>query len=126
MLKKIRNIIIILILLVSTTGVSLSKHYSGGKLYSIALFGDAESCCKVPCDCCSDETDFMKLDIDFVSSTFNSPEISIIDLLSDFNFSYITSDYFKNLNIDQYIDWYPDISPPKIEDSSVFFQTFLC
>ena len=113
-------------MLISTTGVSLSKHYSGGTLYSVALFGDAESCCEIPCNCCSDETDFMKLDIDFVSSTFDSPEISVIDIFSNFNISFITSDNFEKLNFSHTIYRYPDISLPKTEDSSVFFQTFLC
>ncbi len=113
-------------MLVSTTGVSLSKHYSGGTLYSVALFGDAESCCEVPCGCCSDETDFIMLDLDFVSSSFDYPEISIIDIFSDFNISYIVSGNFENINNSHYIDWYPDIPLAKIEDSSVFFQTFLC
>ncbi len=113
-------------MLVSTTGVSLSKHYSGGKLYSIALFGDAESCCEVPCACCSDETEFIKLKLDYVSSSFDSPEISITDIFGNFGISVISYYTIENLNFGNTIVPYPDISPPKIEDSSVFFQTFLC
>lgn len=115
-MQKIRNIIIILSLLVSTTGVSLSKHYSRGTLYSVALFGNAESCCEIPCDCCDDETDFMKLDVDFVSSTFDSPEISVIDIFSDFNISFISYYNIENLNFVHTFDHYKDIS----------MQAFIC
>jgi len=123
--KKIRNITIIFLLLISTTGVSLSKHYSGGTLYSVSLIGDAESCCEVPCECCNDETDFMKLDVDYLISTFDNPEIKIIDLLIDSEFIVSSFDSFEFLSIDIF-KYYPDISPPKEEEHLSFFQSFLC
>jgi len=43
-MKRISNIAVLLIFLLSVTGVSVSKHYSHGKLYSVAVFGEAQSC----------------------------------------------------------------------------------
>lgn len=55
MLRKAGHIILVFILVVVTMGVTINKHYSGGTLYSISLFFEAESCCERDCDCCSDE-----------------------------------------------------------------------
>ncbi|MEA2042679.1 MAG: hypothetical protein U9N85_09030 [Bacteroidota bacterium] len=125
MFQKITNIIIPFILLISTTGVSLSKHYSGGELYSISLVGEAESCCTVPCDCCSDESDFYKLVVDYLmSASQDTPDINILNLFEVFDVNSMT------LKLDFYVDrsfeLIADFSPPELTHSISFLQTFLC
>ncbi len=44
-MKKVVNILINLLFLISVTGVSIHKHYSRGRLYSTAFFHEAEKCC---------------------------------------------------------------------------------
>ncbi len=67
MIRKISNIIIAIILLVSTTGFTISKHYCGNELITVEINGEAESCCDSP-DCCHTETQFNKLNVDFLGS----------------------------------------------------------
>ena len=45
-MKKVINILVSIIFLISFIGVNIYKHYSQGKLYSIAIFQEAESCCE--------------------------------------------------------------------------------
>lgn len=114
-----------MILLISTTGVSLSKHYSGGILYSVSVIGDAESCCEIPCDCCNDETDFFVLNVDYIISIFDYPQIQSIDLIGDSNFLLNTLDNFGIFSGNNF-KFYPDISPPKQINHLSFFQSFRC
>jgi hypothetical protein len=45
MIKTAGNIILALLVLCTTTGLVVNKHYSEGELYSMAFYGEAESCC---------------------------------------------------------------------------------
>jgi hypothetical protein len=45
MLQKTGNIILALLILCTTTGIVVNKHFSDGELYSVSLYGEAESCC---------------------------------------------------------------------------------
>lgn len=65
MLKRVLNIVIIISLLISTTGLLISKHYCHGHLVSIAYGHDAESCC-TSCNSCQNETKFYQVKDDFI------------------------------------------------------------
>lgn len=60
MLRKIANIVLAFLLLLSTAGVTISKHYCGGELKSIALDKNADKCCETP-GCCHNETTLFQL-----------------------------------------------------------------
>ena len=68
---KIIHLIVAFVLLVSTMGVVINKHYSGGELFSTALFVEAESCCSsscchsMPMEGCHEELEYHKLEVDF-------------------------------------------------------------
>ena len=65
-----------------TVGVNITKHYSGEELYSISINGEAKSCCEVPCDCCSEESEFYQLQGDYLFSGYTlHQEVEAIDLL---------------------------------------------
>src|SRR5690554_487223 len=66
MLKKVSHIIIAFVLLLSTTGLTVSKHYCHDLFISASLFSEAESCCG-EADCCHNEIAFFQVDDDFVS-----------------------------------------------------------
>lgn len=72
-MRHLLNIVVSVVLLVSTTGIIINKHYSGGELFSAALFVDAKSCCETTCchhehqNNCHDESDFYKLIADYMS-----------------------------------------------------------
>lgn len=64
MLKKFSHIILSMLLLLSTTGVAISKHYCSGNLVSVAFFSTAQACCDDD-NCCQSESQFFQLDDDF-------------------------------------------------------------
>lgn len=89
MFRETTHIIFTALLLIFTIGITISKHYSKGELFSVALFGDAESCCENPCDCCSDETETYQLDVDYLQVYFDYNEIRKIDLFANFRLDLI-------------------------------------
>lgn len=62
-----------MLLVISTSGVIINKHYSGGELFSASFFVEAESCCETSCchhehqNNCSEVSDFYKVNTDFIS-----------------------------------------------------------
>lgn len=73
MLRKISNIIVSFLLLVSTTGFSISVHYCGEDLVSIKIDGEAKSCCENGM-CCHTDSEFVQLDADFL---FTSDQVNL-------------------------------------------------
>lgn len=70
MLRTVTNIIMTCLLLISTTGFAVSKHYCGSDLVSIELKTEAEPCCDDGM-CCHTESQFMQLESDFLAATAN-------------------------------------------------------
>ncbi len=64
-MKRVIAILLIVFYLVPAIGITVNKHYCGGKLASVKIvFGDTHSC---PCgskpmkkDCCKDKTGFLQ------------------------------------------------------------------
>jgi len=46
MFKKANHILVACFILVSTTGFTINLHYCHGKIYDLALFSPAHSCCE--------------------------------------------------------------------------------
>jgi hypothetical protein len=70
-----------MLLLLSTIGFTVSKHYCCGELISRSLFVEADSCCESD-DCCKNETEAFQFDEDFsVSPILELPASVQIDLL---------------------------------------------
>jgi len=80
-----------LLLLISTSGVIVNKHYSGGKLFSSAMFIDADSCCEIQCGCCDETTENIKVENDFLASSFELAAVSSLDLFSSLIIDFIFS-----------------------------------
>jgi len=70
MLKKLSHIILALLVLVTTMGMTVSAHYCGGELKSVQLFQASASCCGAACDSCHNEVIKVKIEDDFSISTF--------------------------------------------------------
>jgi len=100
-MKKIINIFVSIVFLISFVGVNIHKHYSDGKLYSAAIFQEAESCCADMNQCqmndtsaksknqqeencsCEDETETYK-----ISDTFINQRSSVfVEKVIDFHFA---------------------------------------
>jgi len=82
MLKKISHIVLATLLLVTTMGLMVSKHYCGGQLISVSLFHKANSCCG-DAGCCKNENHFFQVKDDFSTpAVFSVPLSAEIHLLS--------------------------------------------
>jgi len=82
MFKAILNIIVAANLFVVSTGFTLSKHYCGDDLSSIAIDHKASSCCDSSCHKCHTEEHFVKLDQDLTTPVhFEKLQIAQLDLM---------------------------------------------
>ena len=68
-LKKFIHISVSILLLLGTGGVHVNLHYSGTRLYSFSLFGEADSCCAADCQCCHENSINHQVKDDFVLSS---------------------------------------------------------
>jgi len=55
MFKTLGNIILIFFLLLSTSGVSITKHYCGKTLVQTAIYSTPDKCCDGKCPGCHDK-----------------------------------------------------------------------
>ena len=90
MFKLIINTVLSFILLVSTSGFILSKHYCSGELISVSITYEKDSCCNIE-NCCHNESEFIQLKTDY-----NEP--SAITIPPIFK-NYIDLNLFKNIEI---------------------------
>ena len=120
-LKKFSHIILILLLLVSTAGVTINKHYSGGDLFSTALFVEADSCCEIPCGCCDESSDTFKIEAEYLASTFELSEVAQFELLFISLTALMQSAQTSASTSSKLIG---DFSPPPSPDLCVINQVF--
>ena len=69
MLKKAGNIAIIILLLVATGGMPVTRHYCGKVQKSIAFYTTPKSCCDSGCDKCHNVFKFSKVNDDFAAGS---------------------------------------------------------
>jgi len=68
MLKKAGHILTILLLLFSTTGLTITRHYCGRSLIHTVLYSTPENCCKGHCPGCHNEKISFRITDHFESS----------------------------------------------------------
>jgi hypothetical protein len=78
MFKRAGHILIILLLLLGTTGVTITRHYCGGRLVGTSLFSAPKHCCNGECPMCHNE----KIDLR-ITDNFQSTQ-SQVDFLAGF------------------------------------------
>jgi len=127
MVKKILHIATILILMLATTGVSISKHYCHGSLISFSLFGKAKSCCDSSCGACHNETAFSKVTDNFEIPTISFEKAKQVEL---FHSTFYTCLVLDNIipNISSFKNTHLKAPPPGIEYSVLpeFLEVFRC
>ena len=81
MFRSLSHIILAFLLLSSTTGMAVSKHFCDEFLISTSIFSESEPCCDDG-DCCHNETAFFQVDEDFSTpQTVNAPDLQEIAVL---------------------------------------------
>lgn len=120
-IKKFGHIIMILLLLISTAGVSINKHYSGGELFSTSIFTEAKSCCETPCGCCKETSEFVQVKADYINSVFDLQDATQLDLL--FSILPVLINFEIPVRFtNNFIAW--DTSPHPLPDLCILNQVF--
>lgn len=123
MLKRISHISLSLILLISTVGFAVSKHYCGDALVDVAFNENADSCCDDGA-CCHNETLIYQLDEDFsapqITSAPDLPEMVTFGVTAFFAINQTPSEHLAET-------FYQNNSPPPttISETLSFRQVFL-
>jgi len=78
MLKRASHIILIIILLVATSGLAVTRHYCGTSLMSFSFFSTPKPCCDNGCDKCHNENSFNKLTDEFTDAGFHGLDLKNI------------------------------------------------
>jgi len=127
MFRKTANIILALLLLTTTIGFSVSKHYCGSRLVEVSINSEAEPCCDdmENSNCCHNETEYFQLKEDLVTPvSFENTRIAGFDILFPLVFV-----YFINTpgNIETEVSNFAESPPsPTIQTKLSFIQTYLC
>jgi hypothetical protein len=122
MLKKFSHIILSVVLLVSTMGMIVSKHYCSGSFVSASIFHEAKSCCG-DSDCCHNEDQFYQVKDDFSAPVvLTAPVLAELDVLGhEMLNELLTTNYESNNSILTYTDSQP---PPLIQTTLSSLQTY--
>jgi hypothetical protein len=96
MLRKAGNIAIILLLLVATGGLPVTRHYCGTAQMSFSIYSTPKSCCASHCDKCHNVFKFTKVNENFVAGTSISTQ-ALTDVVILHTSFYI--DLFDHLTI---------------------------
>jgi len=81
MVRKATHIILILLLLLATSGITVSRHYCGSNPRSVSLITIPDPCCDTD-GCCHTDTEIFQVKDDFSISAFNYDfEDADLDLL---------------------------------------------
>lgn len=65
MIKKAGNIVLILLLLIATSGIAVTRHYCGPTEMSFSVYSTPKSCCDSHCDKCHNVFKFSKVNDNF-------------------------------------------------------------
>lgn len=124
MLKKVGHIMLSALLLVTTMGMVVSKHYCQGNLYSVSVDGLNNDKCDMG-NCCHDETNFFKVQEDFSQpQIINAPDIAGFDLFCVTLNPIFSGLFTEEGSENQFIDYLPP-APPDIQTSLSKKQTYL-
>ncbi len=82
MINKAANILVTLVLLLGTSGMSITKHYCGNDLIGTTVISAPKDCCGNNCGRCHDEVIKIKISDQFLSSHLNADLRAGFTLLS--------------------------------------------
>ncbi|VAW20791.1 hypothetical protein MNBD_BACTEROID01-1143 [hydrothermal vent metagenome] len=119
MVKKASHIVLATLLIVITTGMTVSKHYCGNDLKSITVSSGQHSCCETPSGCCHDESQIIQIKDYFSVCTlcFDFTQLAVILPVIVDNRNNSLQCELKTENINS--------PPPKIQTVLSSLQTYL-
>nr|WP_321409253.1 hypothetical protein [uncultured Carboxylicivirga sp.] len=123
MIRKIAHILMTLILMTSTMGFTVSKHYCGTRLVDININKEAKSCCsnEGTSNCCHNETHHFQVEDDFTM---------VMDLELSVPFNYIAPVIFlfSDIIVDEtedFVEITASPPPPPLGIRLSFLQSYL-
>lgn len=120
MLGKIAHLAISVLLLFATAGITVSKHYCGDNLKSVALMNSADACCDMN-SCCHYEAHVYMLDSDFTHRSEEPVSMTEYKILETRGFTVIAS-LPDNSSVDYFTD---KPQPPRLRTYLASIQSFL-
>lgn len=126
MFRKITHISFAILLLITTMGFSVSKHYCGSRLIGISINSVMESCCadKANSNCCRNETEFFQFDEDFAGPIIaENNQIQEFDILFPSVFVYLLDEPMMLEN--DILNFAESPPPPTLHTKLSLFQTYL-
>jgi len=125
MVKRISHILISLLLILATTGVTFTRHYCGDHLISSSVLGKAHNCCGTHCKSCHTEISTVKVSDNFVSSVIkiDQPQQLSLDWLVAPSVDLFSSVNNNNLSPNKL---FINSSPPIADNTAALLQIFRC
>lgn len=121
MKTKILHISIAFLLLISTLGITINKHFCGNRLISSSIFSAPNSCCNGNCGKCHNESQNIRITDAFESSFMNVIAENQFVCLQIFSFNRdFQVDYTRDIK-NQFAN---DISPHPIKNTASLLQSF--
>ena len=123
-LKRISYILFAGIFALLTLGITINKHYSGGKLFSVTIFSEPESCCNGVCQSCEVESETIQFlaNYTFSNETFKLDMVEM-DLIASANVMFNVAASEPYLSTSEL--FYQDLPPPNYFNSTSFLQSYL-
>ncbi|CAN5504121.1 hypothetical protein BH23BAC1_BH23BAC1_30650 [soil metagenome] len=124
-MRKFLNIFLVFLLLFSTAGMAISKHYCGELLQKITVTEDIHSCCgdeEMPEDCCSTEITFIQTE-DFQLSQLNINLAFLPYILNIITFSF-GNNGLEDPDLKRFYTYYK-YPPPPGQNIVIQVQSFL-
>lgn len=123
MLRKLIHIVVLISLLSSTMGITISKHYCNNKLVSKVINSETKKCCGKSCNSCHTEKVSLKINDDYQDTNhdFQFQELAVI-----VKFTYLL---FDSKEIEDETQDYNTIELPpplKIQRTLSKLQTYIC
>lgn len=122
-MRKTIHILFTIVFAVVTLGFTINKHYSGGELFSLAVFSEPESCCEDVCSCCDEESETVQFLVDYTFSADNfkatPSEVQLFAVALAFTFAEPKLVLTDSELIDQHLP------PPDNLTTLSYFQSYL-
>lgn len=122
-MRKALSISLLMLFITATIGVTVSKHFCGGKLADTSLFSAASCGCgdkDMEGNCCSNESEFFQMDEDYIITSAD------IDFKLKFTLAFLSA-FIDSFFIEEYNSSdYSNYKPPLLNsDIPILVQSFL-
>jgi hypothetical protein len=109
MIRKIVNTVLVLVLLITTTGVTYHYHYCGNTLMKFSVFHTPKPCCEHPENCCRDRSEHFQLKNDYLFS-IELPDLAV----SGIDLPLLPMSIQLLIQVTEILPVKPDESPPPL------------